>query len=254
MARQRRLNSNTGIYHVIARGNNKIDIFYDDEDRGRFMSTLKRYAKELSIRIYAYCLMTNHVHMVVNHGTDLTNLSMFMKKVLGSYVSYFNRKYERFGSLFQSRFISMPVEDMCYLRTLICYVHNNPASAGLSAAETYPWSSYKEYFGEPVFTLPEEIIAQFNGRETFFDFSQRYFAEKSNYNVLALEPYIKSAEREKSYISCISLILQNDNLQDWSMLGDCERQSKIRQIFACGVPISAIMRITGLPDKVLKSA
>lgn len=140
MARHARQLSESGIYHVMLRGINKQAIFLDDEDRERFLSGLA-IVKELSdCRILAYCLMTNHVHLVIRTGNE--PIGLVIKRLGIRYVGWHNRKHGRVGHLFQDRFASRPVDDDSYLITLLRYVWNNPVEAGLSARpDTYRWSS-----------------------------------------------------------------------------------------------------------------
>ncbi len=99
MPRLARQKSETGFYHILLRGVGRQNIFEDDEDKQRFLETLERYKKELNFELHAYCLMGNHVHLLIK---DVANqLDQIMKKIAGSYAYYFNRKYERVGHLEQ---------------------------------------------------------------------------------------------------------------------------------------------------------
>lgn len=126
------------------RGNERKDIFYDDEDRIRFLEALNRMKEGGSYHIYAYCLMNNHVHLLIKEEKD--SIQRSMKRICVSYVYYFNNKYQRIGHLFQDRFRSEAVDDESYALTAARYIHNNPVKAGIVAkAEDFKWSSYKEY-------------------------------------------------------------------------------------------------------------
>ena len=100
MPRSARKQSKTGVYHIIIRGINKQDIFYDDEDKSVYLDRLSRYKNECLFELYAYCLMSNHVHLLVKE-TD-KSISMIMKKIGTSYVYWYNNKYNRIGHLFVS--------------------------------------------------------------------------------------------------------------------------------------------------------
>ncbi|NYB74900.1 transposase [Sedimentibacter hydroxybenzoicus DSM 7310] len=144
MPRQARVHSDTGIYHIMIRGNDKRIIFLDNEDRKRFISTLFEKASEENIRIYAYCLMNNHVHLLLHEEDD--NIAILMKRINVSYVYYFNKRYKRVGHLFQDRFKSEIVDNDDYLLAVVRYIHNNPVKAGIvSSPEKYLWSSYNDY-------------------------------------------------------------------------------------------------------------
>lgn len=144
MSRLPRKYSDTGIYHIMIRGNAKQDIFIGNQDKRKLLKVIfQKRAEELFI-IYAYCIMLNHAHLVVQESNE--SVSKFMKRITTSYASYFNKKYQRVGHVFQDRFKSQVIKDDSYLLSAIRYVHNNPEKAGISIKEDYPWSSYQEYF------------------------------------------------------------------------------------------------------------
>lgn len=147
MPRTARRKSSTGIYHVILRGVNRQDIFHQDEDRVRFLQTLDRYRKEVEIKIHGWCLMNNHIHMVIEEGKE--ELAVTMKRISISFVLYYNRKYSSTGHLFQDRYRSENIESNEYLLTVIRYIHNNPVKAGLVRKPIdWQWSSCKMYYGK----------------------------------------------------------------------------------------------------------
>ena len=153
MARQPRTQSGTGIYHVMLRGINRQDIFEDERDYMQFHASMLGLIDRFDdngnrlpplCSIYAYCLMSNHVHLLIREREE--KISETIKRLGVTYAHYFNRKYDRNGHLFQDRFRSEPVNDMNYFVTLLRYIHQNPVKAGISAeVEGYPWSSWWEY-------------------------------------------------------------------------------------------------------------
>ena len=156
MPRQAREHSGTGIYHVMLRDINRQDIFEDDEDYVMFIRILSGLSSRPSndlkstictCHIYAYCLMPNHVHLLLREKE--WELKDIMKSIASSYVFYFNKKYGRIGHLFQDRFKSEPCDDMQYFFTLFRYIHQNPVKAGLvTDAEDYKYSSWSnDYLG-----------------------------------------------------------------------------------------------------------
>ena len=160
MPREAREKSQTGIYHVIIRGANRQEIFHDDEDRIRFLDTIERYKTSFKIKIYGWCLMGNHVHLLLEEGSE--ELSVTMKRIGVSYVSYYNSKYQATGHLFQDRFRSEKVEKDDYLLAVIRYIHQNPLKAGMvKRIEEWKWSSCLEYYGEKLYhhdLLDNELI------------------------------------------------------------------------------------------------
>ena len=144
MPRQARRKSKTGIYHVIMRGINRQSIFEDDEDYERFIETLKKYKETSEYKIYAFCLMRNHFHLLMK--TEKEDLDLVIKRIAGSYVYWYNLKYHRSGHLFQDRYKSEAVEDDPYFLTVLRYIHHNPIKAGLyRLVSDYKYSSYGEY-------------------------------------------------------------------------------------------------------------
>lgn len=153
MTRKSRQISITGIYHVILRGINRQQLFHDSDDYGKFIQILHQQVtpKDESgqslppkCAIYAYCLMPNHVHLLVKAGKDA--LGNIVKSIGIAYVAYYHKKYVRAGHLFQDRFKSEPVNDVNHLITLIRFIYQNPIAEGLTKhVEKYPWSSWQEY-------------------------------------------------------------------------------------------------------------
>lgn len=144
MPRQQRVLSETGIYHVMMRGNERKNLFQGEEDKQRFLETLFGKKEEAGFSVYAYCLMDNHIHLLIKEGRE--SLATTMKRINTSYAYYFNQKYNRVGHLFQGRFKSEPVEDDRYLMAVARYIHNNPVKAGMvDRLEQYRWSSYRSY-------------------------------------------------------------------------------------------------------------
>ncbi|GAE47324.1 transposase [Mesobacillus boroniphilus] len=128
MARKARVKSSSGIYHVMFRGVNRQDIFHDDDDRRRFLEILKKYKKKMGLQVYAWCLMSNHIHVLLKEGEE--SISATMKRVGVSYAVYYNWKYRTSGHVFQNRFNSEIVENDAYFLTVVRYIHQNPVKAG----------------------------------------------------------------------------------------------------------------------------
>ena len=143
MARLPRRRSYSNIYHIMIRGINKQKIFFDNMDYGYFLKVLKKNKEKYGFSLLAFCLMPNHVHIM---GLDRENkLSEMMKVVEITYAFYFNKKYDRVGYVFQSRFKSKGINDPEYFESVIKYIHQNPEKAGIETIEKYKWSSYRFY-------------------------------------------------------------------------------------------------------------
>lgn len=148
MPRQARLHSESGIHHVMLRGINRDVIFLEDADYHHFLNCVIA-ARDLSgCRVLAYCLMPNHVHLVLQ--TTSEPIGAVIKRLGVRYASWFNRKYGRVGHVFQDRFKSIPVEDDAYFVTVLRYVWRNPVDGGLAKRpDAYRWSSYSADARQP---------------------------------------------------------------------------------------------------------
>lgn len=141
-----RIFSSIGFEHIILKGNNALPVFLDSEDKKYFLNLFMSKKKDSTIFI-SYCLMSNHIHLVIKEDNP-EEISKLIENTLKPYVSWFNQKYNRNNSLFKKRFYNEPIEDEIQLLNTIKYVHKNPVAAGMvSTVEQYPWSSYKEYKG-----------------------------------------------------------------------------------------------------------
>lgn len=132
------------LYHIISQGNNQQKIFKFKRDRKKFLWLLHQAKKHHLFRLYAYSLMPNHFHLMIE--TIEASLSKIMHLINNSYVKYFNTRYKKKGHLFEDRFYSIIVNKDSYFRELSRYIHLNAVRAGLAKKpEQYPWSSYKIY-------------------------------------------------------------------------------------------------------------
>ena len=155
MARPIRVEFAGAVYHVMARGNERREIYRDDEDRRRFLETVGEAATQFGLRVHAYCLMPNHYHVLV--GTPRGNLSRAMGWLQATYTARFNARHRRRGHLFQGRFKAQVIDADEYGRWLVEYTHLNPVrprQRGRSipperAKELaqYEWSSHRDYAG-----------------------------------------------------------------------------------------------------------
>ena len=138
MPRAARKKSSTGIYHVMLRGADRRIIFSDNEDCSRFVETLRRVKLDSGFRMFAYCLMGNHVHLLIKEERE--PVDMIFRRLGASYVYYYNWKYQLHGHLFQDRYRSEPVENDAYFLDVLRYICQNPVKAGLSQSPfEYDW-------------------------------------------------------------------------------------------------------------------
>lgn len=247
--RKPRQTAESNIYHVIVRGAGRQIIFEDDADRQRYLDDLGRYAAQREVDILAWCLMSNHVHLLLEGGLD--SISSLMQMLGSEYAQYFNRRYDRVGPLFQGRYKSEPVESEEYLLTVVRYIHDNPARAGIAPAATYRWSSYDEYVGTPVLCRTARVMD--------------ILGSKGQFLVLHESP---STARGHSVMDCESpRRLGSDALTEWaeSLLGEADfrhlkelpreqRDRKIALLRSSGMSIRQIERITGIGRNIIARA
>jgi putative transposase len=161
MPRQARRKSETGIYHIMVRGVNRQQIFIDDEDCLKFIWKLEQVKVRSDFKLYGYCLMGNHAHLLLCQREE--PLSRIMQSLCSSYVHWYNWKYDRIGHLFQERFKSEVVETDSYLITVLRYIHQNPVKAGITdSVANYRWSSYCEYYDKPKITDTEFVLKMYS--------------------------------------------------------------------------------------------
>jgi len=178
MPRSGRVLCESGIYHVILRGNERKDIFQFDEDKLHFLESIFLKKKEYEFILNAYCIMSNHVHLLIN--TNLNDLSLIMRGIGVRFATYYNNKYQRVGHVFQDRFKSEPIQNEQYLLAVTRYIHNNPVKARVvNKPDEYKWSSFRTYIGKPSVYMVEDTTSILNifspddkkAKEEFIKFS-----------------------------------------------------------------------------------
>lgn len=251
LARTPRVKSESGIYHAMIRGVNKQTIFQDDEDRHRFISTMKRYKDMDVYKIYAYCLMDNHVHILLKE--DEHDISSAMKRISASYVIWYNKKYERCGHLFQGRFKSEPVNSDAYFLTVLRYIHRNPIKAGIiTNLEDYKWSSYYDFIYENHIVDRDFVFGIFsNNVEKAVDNFKKYHKEVNDDECLDInDNKILSDKEFKNIINKLNVDLNQIDLLDKGNRDEVLR--KLKNID--GSSIRQISRITGISKSVIGRA
>lgn len=173
MPRQPRVYSKTGIYHVMVRGINKEKIFTKEIYKSRLVNLIKEIREEVDFNLIAYCIMNNHLHLLVKAGNY--ELTTFMKKLNIKFAMYYNKAEDRYGHVFQGRFRSEAVEDEKYLFGVLRYIHNNPIKAGIAHNMLdYKWSSAYDYFKRQSDLISDiylnKILGLFGFTKNFIDF------------------------------------------------------------------------------------
>lgn len=168
MARRPRVLVPGLLYHVIARGNQRQATFLTDLDYRAYLGRLATYRKRYGVSLYAYCLMPNHVHLLVQ--TSEPPLSKFMQGLQQSYTQRFNRVHGKVGHLFQGRYKAIVCDRDAYLATLIRYIHLNPVRARLvERPEAYPYSGHRAYLAGDGMGLidPGPVLRMLGGRAAY---------------------------------------------------------------------------------------
>jgi len=181
--RTARKRSETSVYHIMMRGNNRQKIFNSVEDKDRITEIIYKNIATDGAVLYAYCIMDNHLHMVIREINS--SISQTMKRIGTSYAWFYNKKHVRIGHVFQDRFKSEVIENDNRLLAAVRYVHRNPVKAGISDLNSYKWSSYNRYLNIKFANDPgiKEILnmSSFDlqrAREAFIKFHEKSVDEK----------------------------------------------------------------------------
>lgn len=227
------------------RGINKQVIFEDEEDNFKFLETLKKYKAISGYKIFAYCLMSNHVHLLLK--VEKEDIDLIIKRIASSYVYWYNLKYKRNGHLFQDRFKSEPVENDSYFLTVVRYIHQNPLKAGVcKSIDGYNFSSYNEYV-KKADLVDTDFCLGIIDKEQFVDFNNEYSEdvcleiEKDNFRLTDDEA------REIIFkISKCRTITQFQNL-------NIDKRDKCLKLLRDnGLSIRQISRLTGIGFNIVR--
>lgn len=250
MPRDSRKRSRTGIYHVVFRGINKQIIFEETEDYKKFLYVLMDCKEKSGFKIFAYCLMSNHVHLLIKEGTE--NLGVAFRRLGASYVYWYNLKYSRNGHLFQDRFRSDAVEDQRYFLTVLRYIHQNPVKAGIvKDPGDFKWSSYREY------------LMPYNNKYTLCEKS--YVLKMFSWNLNAFKEHCRQACDEK-IMKFTEAVKLNDmqatkaisDISGVNAPGDVQKYEKeqrnlmLKKFKVAGIPMKQIARLTGISYGVIR--
>lgn len=182
MARPLRIDHPDTFYHVLSRGNEKKEIFRDEQDHYKFLELLARMVERFQLEIHAYVLMKNHYHLLIH--TKEGNLSRAIQWLGVSYSVWFNRRHQRIGHLFQGRFKSFLIEDERYFTAVCLYIHGNPLRACLiNHILDYKWSSYQGYVDErreASWLTTELVLGMYGGSRGKFRQAQELSLEKGS--------------------------------------------------------------------------
>lgn len=209
MARKPRMDFPGAFSHVIVRGNRRATIFHDEADYTAYLDRLERYRHRNGVTLHAYVLMTNHVHLLLETGTQ--PLSRTMQSLQFTYSQYYNRRYDKNGHVFQGRYQAILCDREAYLLELVRYLHLNPARIRTPLSPwTYRWSSHAAYLGRssPVQVSTTSVLGSFHrqigpARQAYRRFMQDVLAqghqdrfyETVDQRFLGDERFIEEADR-----------------------------------------------------------
>jgi REP element-mobilizing transposase RayT len=165
VARKPRVEFDGAFYHVIVRGNQRQRTFHDDRDRIAYLQRIEHYRQRYGFRLYAYVLMANHVHLLME--TKSVGLSKIMQGIQASYTQSYNRRHRKVGHLFQGRYKAILCDRDAYLLELVRYIHLNPGRLRVPDDPwRYRWSSHGAYLGKTssVKVDTQEILSRFGSR------------------------------------------------------------------------------------------
>ncbi len=246
MPRHQRVKSKSGYYHIMIRGNERKNIFHDEADKLKFMEKLNQKKQGNRFFLHAFCLMDNHVHLMISEGEE--DVAKVMKRITVSYVSYFNKKYKRVGHLFQDRYKSEIVDEDSYVLALARYIHQNPVKAGMvKSVEEYKWSSYHHYVNGWSDIVDTDIgLGLFSpNKENAHRQFIVYMNEKAQESFIDLVEEIDVMEEDAAKLLYGTMLLSEEGVVSEKLIKEFRHKTRL--------PIRKIAEITGLnKDKVNK--
>ena len=252
MPRSARQISNTKVYHIILRGNDKQDIFYDKQDYEKFKNEVIKAKDKYQCELYAYCLMNNHVHLAIYDKES--KISKIIQSISIAYSSYFSKKYEKVGHLFQNRFLSKNIETRAYLLEVVRYIHQNPSKAKIADTNKYKWSSYQEYIYNDKIINSKLILSMFGGTKQEaiknFVFFHSYKEEKLNDDLEyeMIEKLTDDKLKEK-----IEKLLKINDVREIRTYNTEIRNEKLKQLKEIkGTTKVQLSRVLGINKKMLE--
>ncbi len=245
MSRRARAYSESGIYHIMLRGINRQNIFEDKEDKEKFLQTLNNYKTISGYKLFAYCFMSNHIHLLLKVENE--NLDLILKRIAGSYVYWYNWKYKRTGHLFQDRFKSEPIENDEYFLTVLRYIHQNPIKAGLCKnIFDYKYSSYKDYLNGSDL-IDTEFCFGIIDEEQFIQFHNEAESERC---LDIEENNFRLTDEEARFI--IQKISKCKTAIDFQNLNTEKHDKYLKLCREKGISIRQLSRLTGISFNIVR--
>ncbi len=247
MPRSARKLSESNIYHVMLRGINRQNIFEESKDYVKMLRLLKDYQQVCGYSLYAYCLMSNHMHLLLQPGNE--PLEKIFRRLGASYVYWFNTKYGRSGPLFQDRYKSEPVKNDESFLTVIRYIHMIPVKAGqCQSPADYAYSSFSDYFTNEMIDS-EPVLSQMElGEETFLLFH----TEQNQDSFLDLGDPRPVRMTDEKALKKMKKISGCENAEEFQKLPVETRNAALSRMLKKGVSIRQASRITGVSIGIVR--
>lgn len=250
MPRPPRTNSDSRIHHVYNRGNGLRILFEDAADRTRFLALLEARTTENNVEIHAWCLMSNHFHMLLRGEIDA--IARCMKLLQSGYALYFNKRHGHVGGLFAARYQSRHVDDDAHYKAVIRYIHENPRNAGLTRGLSYRWSSYDEYRHGTGLVTQNHALSLFGSIDAFERFHCEPHADNEFLGGSSVATRGSTAMEDEDALAVASKILGlPDPSRAVPALPQRERDKAIRSLRRNGFSIRRIQRLTGIPYRAI---
>lgn len=244
------------INHIVIRGVNKQDIFLDKQDKSKFIKEILNTKEKYHYELYAFVIMPNHVHMLI-YDKEF-NLSVIMNSLQTRYVSYFNKKYERVGHLFQDRYFNKMIEDDNYLKSTIRYIHKNPEKAFLAKQENYEWSSYKQYMNNDNSIVNIDTFLKIldkNKEIALKKFKEYHKQNEENKLSDGIEYELQTKLTDEQLIEALKEKLEINNIQNIQQYSNKKIIELLKEIVNIPyISINQLSRVTGINRKLLGKA
>ncbi len=252
MPRKPRVMSSTGIYHITLRSINQHIIFEDSIDYQKFLFILSDCKRKHEVEIYAYCLMDNHVHLLLHSSPE--RLASFFQSLGTRFVRWYNTKYSRSGHLFQERFHSMIINSQSHFLSALLYIHNNPVKANMCRFPSeYNWSSFNAYYGR-INPLVDVSLAEgmMGGKKNL----RHFFATADgslNAQLFADDhPEIYHPMTDERALAIFKSVTNLKSTSDVSHIGRAKRNEYIRALRQKGVLVNQISRLMDVSPTTVK--
>lgn len=247
MPRTERIKSKSGYYHVMLRGIDRQTIFFDRKDYDKFRSVFNLYRSKYCIKLQAWCMLPNHVHLLIRDPSD--SISTFFRIFGTSFVYWYNAKYRRIGHLFQDRFRSEPIEDPSYLLNAIRYIHMNPVKDKICThPEAYEYSSYRYYFSSGRYAADDVLF----GLITLQDFAEFHLGKNED-RFLDVDDECPIRLTDEDAIQMLRHALGCEDLSQLKTLPQIQQKTILQLLRNRGVSFHQIHRITTIPVFIIQN-